>query len=304
MLWLGVAACAPQVRIAWSTWPDVGAVDWTYAVTPSPEAPEVEAALRDFISRSGRLREGCDEGATAVVTIDGLRTEQRVDTDAPKARAVRLELPPDLAAAGQPGAWGDVSTPDATAVLQGRVHVSWTVRRCDSAPVDVVEAVTDATVAGSWMATGPAVDAARAGLPDDEGLWELRRAAGYALARRFVPVSGSVARRWFRSGEPRLRLAAAAVRVGHWDAAAATWHELAADATATPAARARAWHDLAVQHEVHGRYALAMAAVRKAERTAAATPILRYRMALQQSWTEHRLLRPYDPLEPDTGEAP
>ncbi|MEO0600706.1 MAG: DUF6340 family protein [Myxococcota bacterium] len=299
MTWLlGTLACVPRVHIEWSTSPELPFDEpLRFEVVDETEHPAAATALTATLSAARRLGT-CAADADARVRIERLTTEERVAETAPSAERVRYVVP-DLDG-GQQVVEADARASWALASWQGRVHLGWTVERCDGS---LLETVDLATVADTRSASAATVERARGTLTEDP-LEQLVRSSGHALGRRLVPTRGRVSRRWFRMGDPRLQLAAAAVRVGHWDAAAATWNTIVTDPDSTVRARARAYHDLAVHHEVRGQYSRAWRAIRAAEATSATPAILRYRQALEQTWTEGRTLRKYKPLELEEAASP
>lgn len=289
--------CGPRVHVAWTTHPEV-AVDepLVYVVVDEAGHPDVRQAVEETLERSGRLGEGCDV-ADARVRVTDVATQERVGSEALNAESLRYVVPD--ADGGERVVVAAASGPRATATWEGRVHLTWTVERCDGDPI---ESLTG-TVAASRVSAGETADGARASLP--EGLLkELVRSSGYALGRRLVPTSGRVSRRWYRAGDPRLRLATAAVRAGHWDAAASTWSTVIADREVSDRVRGRAFTNLAVLHELRGQYARAFRAVTEAQGASPASAILRYRQDLERTWTGVRSLRKYEPLEIEEASTP
>jgi len=293
---LGALGCVPRVHVDWATSPELASdAPQTFAVRDEAGAPEVADALVATLRQAGRLREGCRRGAEALVRLTWVQPEVRVDAQSRDPVPVRVRLP-----GGEERVVSSTTGPAARAEWQGRVHLGWTVEGCDGA---TVEADKRGTVGASWDRLADDAESAREALPD--GLVdELKRSGGHALARRLVPTTGSITRRWYKRGDPRLRLAAAAVREGHWSAAAATWRAIVTDPQSTAVARARAHYDLALHHEVRGQYPRALREIRAAEEARASPAILRYRQALEQAWTRSRILRPHAPLDPQEAAAP
>ena len=294
----GLLGCVPRVHIEWSTVPDLRNDDPInfFAVVDESQSPVVREALEGVFIAAGRLREGCDSGAEARIRLTATEVEERVDVAGEQAGVIRYELPPT---AEQRLVETTFGAGPAGAQWRGRVHLSWVVEHCDG---EVIEQVRG-TVAAQRSEEAGDPDTARAELPE-ELLTDLVRSSGYALARRFVPTSGRVVRRWYQAGDRRLRLAAVAVRAGHWDAAATTWWAIVSDPASPSRVRARALHDLAVRHEARGEYARAWSTIRVAEETTASPAILRYRRALEQTSAETRSLRPYAPLDPEETASP
>ncbi len=296
----GALGCVPRVHVEWSTEPDLPIQEpLRFAVVDEAGQPKVHASLTETVARAGRLAPSCDAGAEAVVRLTDVVAEERIDTATTEEGRVQYVVPtPD-----GPSRIAEPVTvlPSADVTWHGRVHLSWIVEKCDA---ERIEAVDAATVAGSRTVSAPTAEEARRGLPDGL-LDELVRSSGHALGRRLVPTSGAVSRRWFRTGDPRLRLAGVAVREGHWEAAVAKWSAIVDDPAASDRARARAWHDLAVHHEAKGQYPRAYQAIESASRASASPAILRYRQALERTWTEVRSLRDYHyPLEGKEAAAP
>lgn len=305
LCWL--AGCAPRAHLVVLESPDlrlpstVRSVSVVSAVQPTegPERAGIELTLSgidQLLQRSHRVRpvrssaqppidpvQVCvDDGTDAVIVLDAFRSEENTELWRRDEAVVSDD--------GEPG-----SVLRVTAARSSRVFTSWRLIDREGNQLDELQ---DVFTVARWASEEDSDASAEAALPSaEEAIAELGFSAGVAYGKRIAPIIGDEQRTYFVRGDVRFVWARRAVRVGDWQSAGALWRQISVDPTVSGVVHSRALANLALMHEVHGDYPLALRQIELALAAHDSERIQRYRGVLREQQTRQRDLRRPVPSE-------
>lgn len=161
---------------------------------------------------------------------------------------------------GLKDAVGSIDGNDLNASSRVNVMASW--RTYDADQDRVLDELRDRDQTYSWQGSGSLTDLQRALPTLDNSVPTAAAEAGNEYAARIAPTWQWVTRRYFGSGDPKLREAKRYVEAGDWDGAMRLWHAL--ESSPERRVRGKARFNLALAHEAQGDLDEALAMARQA----------------------------------------
>lgn len=206
---------------------------------------ELEQRLVERICRQA----GCD----ALLVLEAFDSDSALRVNG--VNVTSLSNPQQLARQVQ-----NLDVNDVSASSDATVMASW--RMYDADQDRVVDELRDRSRTWSWQNSGTLADVQRAMPAPGFGIERAGAEAGAAYAARIAPSWQWVERRYYGSGDPRLRDAKRYVKAGDWDGAMRLWSTLLDDPR--PNVRGKAAFNLALAHEVQGDFGKALDLARDA----------------------------------------
>jgi len=194
-------------------------------------------------------RAGCD----ALLSLDAFDSDSQLQVNG--VSVASLSNPTRLARQVAHLDPSDISADSRTSVT-----ASW--RLYDADQRVVVDELRDHARTYRWQDSGSLVDVQRALPLAGASVANAGTSAGAAYAARISPSWQWLERRYYASGDPRLRSAKRYVKAGDWEGAMRVWQGMMD--SASPRARAKASFNLALAFEAQGDFGKALASAREA----------------------------------------
>ena len=172
----------------------------------------------------------------------------------------------------------DLDVDDVRATADTRVMTSW--RMYDADDARIVDELRDRERTWNWQGSGALVDVRRQMPLAADRIGRVGSQAGADYAARIAPSWQWVERRYYGSGDPKLREAKRYVKAGDWAGAMRIWETL--ENHPKPRVRGKASFNLALAHEVRGDFGEALDHARAAAVAMSNGKTRRYVFTLEQ----------------------